>query len=103
MFEAVTYKVELSGVGDPTKRAEKVLRYLDAAKVWIGAKPTHVIANTAMCLDLDLLELGGLQVRYQRMAWVEQEIVRLAVEIPEPGLDRTAGAPARMQAQARLL
>lgn len=110
MFEAKTWKVDLSVVDGSEKVAEKrpalrvakIVSEIAKARDYIGARPTHVLASREIGLDLDLLDLAGLRVERRPFEWADELAVRLAAEREVKHRRQIPGAPLRIPVQMRL-
>jgi hypothetical protein len=107
MFQSKTFSVDLSKVTEPEARARLIVGQLRVAEKYLGERPTHVIADRSMRLDVEVLDVERLRVHRVPLAWGSSAVVRLAVaESKEAVLFRGPGGPRRTQAtqgQVRLL
>lgn len=97
-FLPTTLSVDLSGCTHPDARSHLIGGALDKATRHIGQRPTHVLVDRSLQLNIEILDEYGLRVHRQSVAWVWQLCARLAVAVPEPEPRMVRGAPRRLQA-----
>lgn len=77
--------VHKDGARQAVARAEHVLAAVPKAEQRLGARPTHVIADGSMLINMEVLEAGGLIVVRQVRDRANKSTVDLAVEeVREP-------------------
>jgi hypothetical protein len=85
-FLPSTYRLGLAGIThkdrerQATARAEHVLGAVPKATQKLGARPTHVIADSSMLINMETLEAEGLTVVRQVRDRANKFTVDLAVE-----------------------
>jgi len=102
IFKPKTYPVDLAAVSGPDQRMALIIQALPQAERELGEKPTHMLIDSDLRLNLEPLLEMGLRVRRRSMPSAWQLVVRLVVETPELE-PRSRGGPAPIPVQARLM
>jgi len=98
-FKSKTYSVDLVATSGPDERVAAVIKALPEAEAQLGERPTHLMIDKGLRINVEpLLELG-LKIYRQRVAWVSRYLVRLAVE--EPEVVEVPGGPRRLTVSGR--
>ncbi len=100
-FEPKTFPVNLAMIREPHHRSHRVIQAIWAAEAKIGTLPTHVLCDSHLKIDIEILDFAGLRVKRMPFGWSSHYLVRLAVA--EPELRPMRGGPKPLAVQGRLV